>query len=259
MSSKQYRMQELINPTSGRSLVVDTSNGLSLGPLSGLEDFMGAVSPILPWADGIVTSPGQSHRLGTRTRKDAALLVSGDWTNAFRGRDFVLPPERINYIPLLNAADALDLGASGLVMHFLLGHEESIDAQCMQQVVQLALEGMGTGMPLIVDVHPIGPRVVLMPKAVELGVSYALEGGADGVVIPWPDGSSFEDIQTMAAGVPVWVKPDTVDAQAPELAEMLDAEATGFWLDERLFAAENPAATVQALHDLLHGQVGGIR
>jgi DhnA family fructose-bisphosphate aldolase class Ia len=255
MSSKQYRMQELINPASGRSLVIDTSNGLSLGPLSGLEDFIEAVSPILPWADGIVTSAGQSRRLTGRTQKDAALLVSGDWSNAFRGKDFVLPPERINFVPLLNATDALNLGASGLVMHFLLGHEESIDAQCMQQVVQLALEGTAVGMPLIVDVHPIGPRVVLVSKAVELGVSYALEGGADGVVIPWPGGSSFDDIQTMAAGVPVWIKPDTIDAQAPELTEMLEAEATGFWLNERLFVAENPVACVQALHELLHKPV----
>jgi DhnA family fructose-bisphosphate aldolase class Ia len=118
---------------------------------------------------------------------------------------------------------------------------------------------MAVGIPLIVDVHPIGPRVVLMPKAIELGVSYALEGGADGVAIPWPGGSSIEDIITMAAGVPVWVKPGPVDAQAPELSEILEAGATGFWLDERLFASGSPAATVQALHDLLHSQVGGIR
>ena len=63
-------------------------------------------------------------------------------------------------------------------------------------------------MPLIVNVHPIGPRVVLRSKAIELGVSYALEGGADGVAIPWPGGASFVDIQTMAAEVPVWVKPE---------------------------------------------------
>ena len=58
MSSKQYRLQELVNPSSGLSLVVDTSNGLSLGALPGLENFEEAVSPVLPWADGIVTSPG---------------------------------------------------------------------------------------------------------------------------------------------------------------------------------------------------------
>ena len=255
MNHKKYRMQEVINPTTGRSLVVDTSNGLSLGPLPGLEYFSEAVSSILPWVDGIVTSPGQSRSLVSRTRKDAALLVSGDWTNAFRAGDFVLPPEKINYIPLLSAADALDLGANALVTHFLLGHEETIDAQCLRRVVTLALEGMAAGMPLIVNVHPIGPRVVLRPKAIELGVSYALEGGADGIVIPWPGKPSFAAIKTMAAEVPVWIKPETIDAQAPELAEMLALGAMGLWVDERLFAAGNPITAVQALHGLLHSPV----
>lgn len=255
MISKGYRLQELINPGDGRSLVVDTSSGLSLGPLPGLEDYAGGVLPILPWADGVVTSPGQSRALHSRSRHDAGLLISGDWTNAFRGEDFVLPPEHIHYIPLLDAADALDLGANALVMHFLLGHEESIDAQCLRRVVNLAFEGSNVGMPLIVDVHPIGPRVVLRHKAIELGVSYALEGGADGVAIPWPGGASFIDIQTMAAGVPVWIKPDTVDVQDSQLAEMLAAGATNLWLDERLFATDDPLQTIQAFSSLLHETV----
>ncbi len=255
MISKRYRLQELINPTDGRSLVVDTSGGLSLGPLPGLEDYAGAVLPVLPWADGVVASPGQSRALHSRSRYDAGLLVSGDWTNAFRGEDFVLPPEHIHYVPLLNAADALDLGANALVMHFLLGHEESIDAQCLRRVVNLALEGSSMGMPLIVDVNPVGPRVVLLHKAIELGVSYALEGGADGVAIPWPGGASFIDIQTMAAGVPVWIKPDTADVQDSQLAEMLAAGATNLWLDERLFAADDPLQTIQAFSSLLHQTV----
>jgi DhnA family fructose-bisphosphate aldolase class Ia len=253
MSSKRYRLQELINSNSGHSLVIDTSSGLSLGPLSGLEYFEEAVNPILPWADGIVTSPGQSGRLAARTRTDAAMLISGDWTNAFRGRDFVLPPEQIHYIPLLNTKDARDLGASALVMHFLLGHEETIDAHCLQQVVQLAIEGAKSGMPLIVDVAPVGPRVVLMSKAIELGVSYALEGGADGIVIPWPGSDSFRDIKTMAAEVPLWIKPDSVEEHPTQILEKLDAGAAGFWLDERLFAAESAVEIARWYHDVLHG------
>lgn len=255
MSSKQYRLQELIDPLDGRSLIVDTSNGLSLGPLAGLENFSEAVAPILPWADGIVTSPGQSRNLPTRVRTDAALLVSGDWTNAFRGSDFVLPPEHIHYLPLLDAAAALDLGANALVIHFLLGHEESIDAQCLNQVVQRAIEGTAVGMPLIVDVHPIGPRVVLRPKAIELGVSYALEGGADGIAIPWPGAKSFADICTMTAGAPLWIKPSTLDAQAVDLSQIVSEGAAGFWLDERLFATADPLERIQAFHRLVHQAV----
>jgi len=46
-TSKTYRLREFVRPTDGRSLVVDASAGLSLGPLPGLERFEAAVRPVL--------------------------------------------------------------------------------------------------------------------------------------------------------------------------------------------------------------------
>ena len=115
MDNKQYRFNDLFNPIDSRSLVVDTSSGLVLGALAGLERFDDAVQPLLSYIDGVVTSPGQARNLGTRTQQQAGLIVRADWTNALRGDDFVLPPENIVYLPLLEPDDALDLGfgASG--------------------------------------------------------------------------------------------------------------------------------------------------
>jgi DhnA family fructose-bisphosphate aldolase class Ia len=180
------------------------------------------------------------------------LLIRADWTNALRRDDFVLPPEKIQYIPLLDAADASDLGANALVMHFILGHEEEIEARCLQRVVNLALEGLNLSMPLIVDVQPIGPRVVLLNKAIELGVSYALEGGADGIVVPWPGTQSFKTIQAMSNGLPVWVRPGSLEMDNPELAEALQQGAAGIWLDEHIFAVNDPAGNLQAFQALVH-------
>jgi DhnA family fructose-bisphosphate aldolase class Ia len=217
-----------------------------------LEHFEESVHPLLPSLDGIATSPGQARRLGSRTRQEAALLIRADWTNALRGPDFILPPETIQYIPLLNPTDALDLGANALVMHFILGHEEEIEAQCMQRVVNLALEGLNLGMPLLVDVQPIGPRVVLLNKAIELGVSYALEGGADGIIVPWPGTQSFKTIQGMCNGLPVWVRTVNMEAETPELAEALQLGAVGFWLDEHIFTEDDPQAILKAFRLLVH-------
>jgi len=253
--NKLYRIKELSDPKSGRSLVVDVSQGLSLGALPGLEDFDAAVQPILPLVDGIVASPGGVRLLAGRTRQEATLLVCSNWTNAFRKSEFVLPPERIHYLPLLDPVDVLDLGANAMVMQLLLGYEEQIEAQCIHQVVELALAGTAVGLPLIVDVHPSGPRVVLMSKAIELGVSYALEGGADGIAIPWPGTKSFQDILTMAAGLPVWLKPDTLDPASSELAEALDLGAAGAWLDGRPFAEADPLALIQAFEARVHASV----
>jgi DhnA family fructose-bisphosphate aldolase class Ia len=254
MDNKLYRIREFVNPADGRSLVVDTSKGLSLGALPGLEQFGAAVKPVLPFADGVVTSPGQARRLAMRTREEAALLVRADWTNALRGEDFVLPPETIKHLLLLEPQDALDLGASALVNYFLLGHEEHIEAQCMHNTVQLALDGGKISMPLIVDVEPTGPRVVLRSKSIELGVSYAMEGGADGIAVPWPGSESFKTILIMAAEVPVWVKPSSLDTNDPETTGALETGAAGFWLDERIFTLPNPAARVQAFSALVHNQ-----
>lgn len=252
MSSKSYRLREFIRSADERSLIVDTSGGLSHGPLPGLEHFIVVMTPILPLVDGLIVSPGQARNLTRRTRQDAALLVRADWTNALRGPDFVLPPETVSHIPLLAPQDALDLGASGMVVHFLLGHQEQVETDCLRTTVQLALQGSQVGLPLLVDVQPIGPRVVLRGKAIELGVSYAIEGGADGVAVPWPGRESFETICKMAAEMPVWVKPTTLDAASAELSEALELGGTGLWLSERIFALPDTAAQLGAFRSVIH-------
>jgi DhnA family fructose-bisphosphate aldolase class Ia len=259
MDSKEYRLREFIHPADRRSLIVDTSAGLSLGPLPGLEAFVTAAGSVLPLVDGLVTSPGQARKLAGRTRKDAALLVRADWTNALRGPDFVLPPETISHIPLLTPQDALDLGASALVAHFLLGYEEHVEAGCLHTTVQLAIAGSQVGMPLVVDVQPLGPRVVLRAKAVELGVSYALEGGADGVAVPWPGAESFQTILAMAAQVPVWIKPTALDKTEAELEEALALGAAGLWLDAGVFARPDLVETLQALGGQVHRPTFGVQ
>ena len=255
MESKLYRIREFVNPTDNHSLIVDTSKGLSFGALPGLERFAAAIRPVLPLLDGLVTSPGQVRRLADRTRTDAGLLVRADWTNALRDNDFVLPPETIHYMLLVDPIDAQDLGSSGMVINFLLGFEEEIESQCMHNTVQLAFNGSQIGLPLIIDLQPIGSRIVLRSKAIELGVSYALEGGADGIAIPWPGEESFKTIVTMAAEVPIWVKPETLDPSSIETATALELGAVGIWLDERVFSDPVPTELIQQFSTRVHAQM----
>ena len=245
MESKLYRIREFINPTDNHSLIVDTSKGLSFGALPGLERFAAAIRPVLPLLDGLVTSPGQVRRLADRTRTDAGL----------RDDDFVLPPETIHYMLLVDPIDAQDLGSSGMVINFLLGFEEEIESQCMHNTVQLAFNGSQIGLPLIIDLQPIGSRIVLRSKAIELGVSYALEGGADGIAIPWPGEESFKTIVTMAAEVPIWVKPETLDPSSIETATALELGAVGIWLDERVFSDPVPTELIQQFSTRVHAQM----
>lgn len=254
MNGLSYRLQEFIRPQDGHSLVVDTSASLSLGVLPGLERFNEGVHTLLSRVDGLVCSPGMLQRLTGLTRDEAGLLVRVDWTNVLRPSDFVLPVTTPRRVPILSAKDALDLGASAMVCSFLLGYEEELEAACLYSIVQLALTGKQLGIPLVVEVQPSGPRVSLPDKAVELGASYALEGGADVIVVPYPGPKSLETLAAFIS-VPWLVKPTSLESAAEQMESLLECGGAGLWLDHNLLALPDPAGFVAPLVAHLHSGV----
>lgn len=259
MNGKQYRLRDFIRPEDGHSLVVDVSGGLALGALPGLEDYSTAVRSVLTTVDGLVSSPGQLRRIADRTRGEASLMVRMDWTNTVRGSDFVLPPTTTQRIPLLTAQDALDLGATAMVGSFLLGYEEEIEAACLRTTAQWAMDGNALGLPLIMQVRVEGPRVAIRDKAIELGASYALEGGADVVVVPYPGRKSLENIAAFVS-VPWLIEPSRLDAEcaAAELDEALSLGSAGLWLDHGVFALSNTVDVLREFSARLHAPVAAL-
>ena len=251
MDGKLYRLREFIRAEDQHSLIVDASGGLALGTLPGLEDFGAAARSVLDIVDGLVCSPGQLRRISDRTRGEASLLVRMDWTNTLRGSDFVLPPSTTQRVPLLTAQDALDLGAAAMVHSFLLGYEEEVEAACLRHTVQWALDGNALGLPLIVEVRANGPRVSIAHKAVELGASYALEGGADAIAIPYPGRKSLETIAAMVS-VPWLIRPSHVEHAAAELEEAIRLGSAGLWLDHTIFSLSTTTTVLQEFSARLH-------
>jgi DhnA family fructose-bisphosphate aldolase class Ia len=241
MNNLEYRMKEFLPDTGRHALLLDASAGLSLGALPGMEDFGNDLRPILPHLDGLVCSPGQIRRLGHRTRSDAALLVRMDWTNTLRSAAFPLPPQIATRVSILEAVDALELGANGMVLSFFLGYEEELEAACLKTTVQLALTGKEMGLPLLVEVCPSGPRVSLPGKAVELGASYTLESGADVVILPNPGTDSLKTIASMLS-VPWLLKPTSVGSSADEWVVAMGLGASGLWLDHAWLDPAMPLA-----------------
>jgi DhnA family fructose-bisphosphate aldolase class Ia len=186
--------------------------------------------------------------MANRTRADAALLVRVDWTNTLRGPAFPLPPETATRVTILEAEDALKLGASGMVLSMLLGFDEAVDAACVKAAVLLALAGKDLGLPLLVEVCPNGPRVSLPDKAVELGASLALECGAEVVVIPCPGPDSLKTVSAMLS-VPWMIKPTSTGTFVAEWEAAFGLGAAGLWLDHTWLGSGMP---LQELADLVH-------
>jgi hypothetical protein len=60
----------------------------------------------------------------------------------------------------------------------------------------------------------------------------------------------------MSNGVPVWIKPVSLETEAHELVEALDLGTVGFWLDEHIFSADNTTDILQKLRSQVHKPVG---
>jgi DhnA family fructose-bisphosphate aldolase class Ia len=243
MNTVDYRLKEFLPVTGRHAVLLDASAGLSLGVLPGLENFEKTLRPELPYLDGLVCSPGQLRRMANRTSVDAALLVRMDWTNTLRGQTFPLPPETAIRVSILKASDALELGASGMVISFLLGYEEAVEAACLKASVQLALTGKDLGMPLVVDICPSGPRVSLPDKAVELGASFALESGADVIIVPDPGPDSLKTIAAMVS-VPWLFKPASASSSDAEWETAFSLGAAGLWLDHTWLRSDLPVKEI---------------
>lgn len=239
MNNPDYRLKEFLPDSQQPALLLDASAGLALGALPGLENFETGVRPRLPSLDGLVCSPGQLRRLTGLTRVDGALLVRMDWTNTLRGETFPLSPEKATYTSILEPEDALAMGASGMVTSFLLGYEEAIEAACLKATVQLALTGRDLGIPLVVEICPRGPRISLPGKAVELGASFALESGADVIVVPDPGPDSLKTIAAMLS-VPWLFKPASIGATAAVWEIAFGLGAAGLWLDHTSLRSDLP-------------------
>jgi DhnA family fructose-bisphosphate aldolase class Ia len=251
MNGINYRLKEFINPADGHSLIVDTSAGAALGALPGLEDFEEGVQQFMYLVDGLVCNLGQARRLSQRSKDEAAILLRADWTNTLRDEQFVLPAQSPKLIHLLDAQDASDYGVSAMVLSFLLGYSEEIEGACLKATVTAGIEGRAKGIPLVVDVRPTGPRVSLPGKAVELGASYALESGADVIVVTYPGKDSLEEIAQFVS-VPWLIKPTSLETAHKELDQAMSIGCAGLWVDYTQFGTGDPTGFLESIVRELH-------
>ena len=256
---KALRLSEFIDPKDGKAVIVAADRGLMLGPITGLTDLEKTIRmAVNSGVDAVVLSPGQVGQMihHFKGKKAPALLVRADWTNAFRGESFILPAKEIKRVTIIDAKDAVTLGASAVIAFFCVGYEED-EAHNLESVAMLARSCDHLGMPLIVESIPIGERVTEknFVDCVDLAMRMAVEAGADAIAAPYTgDVKSFRKVID-AAKVPVFV----LDIEVPPaqdlfraVTEALEAGAAGVIASTSVFQAMNPDETVETLVDIIH-------
>lgn len=239
-----------------KSLLVDATLPGALGPLPGLESPSVLVEQLATLADGLILNPGLADRFADRFsgKLGAAPLVRLDWTNVARPADFCLPLHTPRRVSLASPTDAVQMGATAAVASLLLGFDEEFEAHNIQAIAFAAREAVRVSLPLLADIHLAGPKVdpARRDAAIELGVSFMVEAGADGIFLPLPSAKSLRLLLEYAP-IPLFIRIDTA-AALHDLSGALSAGIAGLVVGDHALAAADEVLA-QARTSLRQGAV----
>jgi len=234
-----------------KSLLLDASLPGALGPLPGLEVPADTVTALAPLAEGLILNPGVAERHAAQFagKLGAAPIVRLDWTNVHRPEHFALPPHQPQRVALATPTDAVQIGAAAALMSLLLGYDEEFEARNVQAIALACREAVRVGLPLLADIHLAGPKVDPAKRdgAIQLGVSFMVEAGTDGILLPLPGARALALLLEFSP-VPLFIRVDTLGALRDDfglLQDALRAGVAGLALGSYALA-DAPAAVEQA-------------
>jgi len=260
---KSIRLSNIIDPDDGKCVMLAADHNFLVGPIRGLENVENTLKIALKGKlDAVMLSPGQAKRLSYMFgwRGAPALVVRGDWSNAFRERIYTLPTRKTQEIIIASPKDLISLGAAGAVVYFFTGYgDENEEIRHYERLKSFLKECEKVSLPCLVTVVPMGERVTgsNFVSLLETGVRVAVEAGADILEVPYTqDVDSFRKIVNAAKGVPVLCaggpKAATLRDSLEVIIELLEAGASGVVFGRQVFQSEDPAKYLNMLYALIH-------
>lgn len=214
--------------------------------------------------DGILLSPGQAMRMAHlfQGRQGPALILRADWMNMPRlGTSNVtnaVPQRLLLHQKVINAEQALALGATAITIYLFLGYNDQIEADGIRICSTFVRECRQVGLPCIIEPLAYGGQVTgaNMVEILTLGARMAVELGADALKIPYTgDVDTFRNLVEVS-GVPVLVlggaRSDN-ERDAMELfAEALEAGCRGCLMGRNVTKSPEPQSMIEQLCGIAH-------
>ena len=262
---KDYRLNRLFDPTSGRCLDVAVDHGFfnEGGFLKGIEDLPTAVKTLADAGpDAIQLTVGQARLLQSLPiRHRPALVLRTDVANVY-GREL---PRTLFSDAIEEAALAgVRLDAACVVVNlFQIPNEPEVTRDCVRNINRLRGECERYAMPLMVEPLVFRPNAEAggymvdgdVTKIVPL-VRQAVELGADVIKAdPTDDAGDYHKVVETAGGVPVLVRGGGRVDDATLLkrtADVLEQGVRGIVYGRNIIQHDDPAGITRALMAVLH-------
>jgi len=237
----QNRMSKIINPKTGRSLMLAVDHGYFLGPTSGLEAPAETVNPLLPWADSLMLNRGMLRSsIDPHTRVPIVLRVSGGTS---------VLSDLSNEGVTTSIREAVRLNACAVALSIFVGSEH--EKQTLLGLSELINEAEEYGIPVLA-VTAVGKQMGRDARYLGLASRIAAELGARIVKTYY-----CEEFEKVVTGCPVPIViaggKKLPELEALEMAYHAVSEgAVGVDMGRNIFQSEDPVAMIQAVRAVVH-------
>ncbi len=238
------RLARIFDPRDGRTLMLAIDHGYFQGPTTGLERIDVVIPPLVPFADALMLTRGALRSsIPADMQKAIVLRTSG-------GQSIL--KELSNELVAVDIDDAIRLNASALAVQVYIGglHEH----ESIRNLSRVTNEGNRYGIPTLA-VTGVGKELTRDARYLGLATRICAEMGAHVVKTYFCE----KDFERVAAGCPVpLVIAGGKKLPEPEALEMayraIHAGAAGVDMGRNIFQCEAPAAMIQAVRSVVHGQ-----
>ena len=238
----QNRLAGIINPGTGRCVMLAIDHGYFQGPTTGLEKPGETVAPLLDHADALMLTRGVLRAcVDAAHRIPIVLRVSGGTS--------ILKDDLSNEDLTVSIEDAIRLNVSAMAISIFVGSEN--EKQSLTNLAKLCDRGQKYGIPVLA-VTAVGKEMTRDARYLGLACRIAAELGAQIVKTYYCDG--FEKI---VAGCPVPIViaggKKIEERDALRLAHnAISAGAIGVDMGRNIFQSKWPVPMIQAVRSIVH-------
>jgi len=247
---KRIRLERIIDRKTRKTVIVPMDHGLSMGPITGLEEMTTIIDKVADGGANAVVLHKGIVRAGHRGRgKDIGLIIhlSGGTS---------LGPDPNWKVQVASVEEAIKLGADGVSVHVNVGAPN--EPEQLQMLGMVAEKCSEWGMPLFAMMYARGPKVQNQhdPELVAHAARVGAELGADIVKTVYT--GSVESFRKVVRGCPVPI----VIAGGPKMGsdkevlqmayEAMEAGAIGISIGRNIFQHRDPTAMTRALAKIVH-------
>jgi 3-hydroxy-5-phosphonooxypentane-2,4-dione thiolase len=239
----QNRLNKIIKPADGRTVMLAVDHGYFLGPTTGLECIAETIMPIAHLADTLMLTRGA-------LRNDIDPALDTPIVLRVSGGNSVLEDDLSNETIVVGTEEVIRMNAAGMAVQVFIGapHQH----QTIASLGKLVDEGERYGIPVI-GVTAVGKDMVRDARYLSLASRIIAETG--GHIVKTYYCENFERV-TSTCPVPVVMAggKKLPEREALEMTFLaIQAGAAGVDMGRNIFQSDSPLGMIKAVRAVVHG------